>query len=176
MLKRPIKYTDFNGKEVIEDFYFNLTQTELIELGLNETDTLTKAVASFEAGNASGVVNEFKKIILAAYGVKSPDGRRFIKTAELREEFSQTAAYSALFMDIAIRDGAVDEFLQGVFPTDWQQIKAQEPAKPWTAEVAKPTPTLEEMVSMPRHELDALRKAAGPTTMPLPPNGPMSEG
>ena len=102
MLKKTITYNDYNGNERTEDFYFNLTKAEIMEMELGTTgglaEMLTRIVA---AQDAPAIIKMFKDIVLKAYGEKSPDGKRFIKSEELSTAFSQTEAYSQLFMELA---------------------------------------------------------------------------
>lgn len=119
MLKREITYEDFNGNEVTETFYFNISKPELVEMEVEYPEgfsTLIKRI--IEEKNHKELINHFKAIVLHAYGQKSEDGKRFIKSDILREEFSQTAAYNVLFMDLATNDDAAASFLKGVLPSD----------------------------------------------------------
>lgn len=119
MLKRDITYEDFNGEKVTETFYFNLTKTEIVELELAYEGGLEAGINRIiEAENLKDLVAEFQKIVLMAYGEKSPDGKRFIKNDEMREAFSQTAAYDALFMELATNDDAAATFIKGIIPQD----------------------------------------------------------
>lgn len=117
MLKRTIKYTDYNDQQVAEDFYFNLSKAELLEMvkvgGLDET--IQRIIAT---ENVADLILEFKKIILMSIGVKSEDGRRFIKNDTLRQEFEQTAAYSELFMELSTDADAASTFMNAVIPKD----------------------------------------------------------
>lgn len=132
MLKRNITYTNYNEEVVTDVFYFNLSASELIELeasfpggGLQET--LQRLV---ETKNLEVLVKEFKRIILLAYGQKSEDGLRFVKNDELREAFSQTAAYDALFMELATNDEAAAIFIKGVIPKNWTVSDNEQKAAP----------------------------------------------
>jgi len=119
MLKREITYEDFNGDNVTEPFYFNLTKSELMELESSYQGGLEAAIkAMINAEDNHGVLKEFQKIILMSYGQKSPDGKRFIKSDELRDEFLQSAAYDALFMELATTEDAMIAFINGVLPKD----------------------------------------------------------
>lgn len=119
MLKKTITYTDFNGKEVSEDFYFHLSKAELIELELSHEGGLTVAINKIiESNDGKAVIKEFKGIVLMAYGQKSEDGRRFIKNQQLREEFESTEAYSTLFFELVTDADAAAEFMNGVIPFD----------------------------------------------------------
>lgn len=119
MLKRDITYTDFEDKEHTETFYFNISKPELIELEVEVEGGLGDFLAKIiKEMNGKELIKYFKQIVLMAYGVKSDDGKRFIKSDQLREEFSQTAAYNALFMELATDDGAAADFLRGVLPRD----------------------------------------------------------
>ncbi len=122
MLKREITYEDFNGDKVTETFYFNLSKTELIELEVGYGEGLEAAIRKIiKAEDRQALITEFKKIILMTYGEKSPDGKRFAKSDELRMAFSQTAAFDALFMELATSDNAAVDFLKGVLPSELQE-------------------------------------------------------
>ena len=122
MLKRDITYEDYNGETVTETFYFNLTSTEIIDLQLGYEGGLEAALKKIiETEDVKGIITEFKKIILAAYGIKSEDGKRFMKNDTIREEFSQTAAYDALFMDLSTNENAAADFIKGVVPSSMQK-------------------------------------------------------
>ena len=116
MLKETIKYTDCNGVERTEDFWFHLSKAELMEWEMGTTGGLTE------------IIKIFKELILKAYGQKSPDGRRFIKSEELATEFSQTEAYSQLFMDLATDADKAAAFVNGIMPSDVAEKAAAAPA------------------------------------------------
>lgn len=119
MLKETIKYTDYNGVEREEDFYFNLTEAELAEMELGVEGGLTAMIDKIvKAQSLPELIKVFKDIILRSYGEKSPDGRRFIKNEEVREAFSQTEAYSILFMKLANDDIAAANFVKGILPKE----------------------------------------------------------
>lgn len=119
MLKKTITYTDYNGVERTEDFYFNLSKAELMEMEMSTSggfaETIQKIVA---AQDAPTIIKIFKDLILKAYGEKSPDGKRFIKSEELSNSFAQTEAYSNLFMELATNDEAAANFVNGVMPSN----------------------------------------------------------
>lgn len=132
MLKREITYEDFNGDQVTETLYFNLTKTEIIELETSYEGGLQASIERIiNAQDTKALITEFKRIILLAYGQKSQDGKRFIKSDELREEFSQTAAYDTLFMQLATDDKLAAEFMTGIIPKDVrQEVEKQQKAVP----------------------------------------------
>lgn len=138
MLKRDVTYEDFNGLTVTETFYFNLSKTELVEMEYNYEDgfgaTLEKIV---EAQDNRMLISEFKKLILMAYGEKSEDGKRFVKNDQLREDFSQTAAFNELFMELATDDKAASAFINAIVPKDISKNMTDELERPkTTAEIA----------------------------------------
>jgi hypothetical protein len=131
MLKRDITYEDFDGEKVTETFYFNLTRSEIIELEVDHKGGLQEALQRIiRTQNNKELIAEFKKIVLLAYGIKSEDGKRFIKNDTLREEFSQTAAYDSLFMELATSDDAAAIFIKGVIPKDFAKEIEKIPDKP----------------------------------------------
>lgn len=119
MLKKTITYTDYNGVERTEDFYFNLTKAEIMEMQLSTTGGLDEMIQRIIATqDVPAIAKIFKDLVLRAYGQKSPDGRRFIKNEELTEEFSQTEAYSELYMSLATDADAASAFINGIVPKD----------------------------------------------------------
>lgn len=119
MLKKTIKYTDYNGEERTEDFYFNLTKAELTELELRQSGGLKALLEKIIAErDQDKLVTLFKKIILMAYGEKSLDGRRFIKSEELTKAFTETEAYSELFMELVTDSKAAANFVNGIIPEE----------------------------------------------------------
>lgn len=123
MLKKTIKYVDYNGVERCEDFYFNLSKAEVTEMQVSEEggyDQMLQRIV--EAQDNKEIFKHFKAIILKAYGVKSQDGKRFIKSEELSEEFSQTEAFVELIMELASSETAAAEFVNGIIPKPTQQV------------------------------------------------------
>ena len=117
MLKKTIKYTDYNGKEREEDFYFNLTKAEVTEMELSEAGGLTTTIDTIvKTEDGKKMVAIFKDLILKSYGQKSEDGRRFIKNDELRDAFAQTEAFSELFMELSSNAEAAAAFVNGIIP------------------------------------------------------------
>lgn len=117
MLKKTMTYVDFNGNERTEDYYFHLSNAELMEMEMSTTGGLTEMIRRIVAEqDAPAIVKTFKDLILKAYGKKSDDGKRFIKNDALREEFSQTEAYSQLFMELATNAEAAAAFVNGIIP------------------------------------------------------------
>lgn len=117
MLTKTIKFEDWNGTEREEDFYFNLSESELMELELGTTGGFTKMMQTIvRKKDVPQLMDTFKKLILKSYGEKSADGRRFIKSAELSEEFMQTPAYDNLFMELVTNADAASAFVNGIVP------------------------------------------------------------
>lgn len=117
MLKKTITYTDYNGTERTEDHYFNLTEAEVMEMEMSTTGGLAEMIQRIVAAqDAPAIIKIFKELILNAYGQKSPDGKRFVKNQELRDEFAQTEAYSKLFMELATDADAAAKFVNGIMP------------------------------------------------------------
>lgn len=127
MLKKTMTYTDFDGNERTEDFYFNLTKAECMELELSTTGGLTKMIQDImSTQDVPKIIEIFKRLILSAYGEKSPDGKRFVKNDEIRDSFSQTEAYSDLFMELATDADKAANFFNSIIPKveDRSEIKS----------------------------------------------------
>lgn len=119
MLKKTITYTDYNGNSRTEDFYFNLTKTELMKMEMGTNGGLSEMVKSIIAAqDQAALIQIFEDLILKAYGVKSLDGKRFEKSTQLSEAFAQTEAYDQLFMELATDADAAAQFINGIVPAE----------------------------------------------------------
>lgn len=119
MLKETRTYTDYDGVERTEDFYFNLSKAELIEMQSSESGGLDKYIERItQEQDMKKIIAFFKELVLKAYGKKSDDGRRFIKSEEISKEFSETEAYSDLFMELATDADKAAKFVNGLIPND----------------------------------------------------------
>ena len=117
MLKKTITYVDYNGVERTDDCYFNLSKAEITEMEMSTAGGLAEMIQNIiKAQDAPASIKIFKDLILKAYGEKSPDGKRFIKSKELSTAFSQTEAYSILFMELATDADAAADFVNGIIP------------------------------------------------------------
>jgi len=128
MFKKTITYLDYNGLEIKEDFYFNLTKAEIMEMQLQKSGGFAEKIQKVvDAKDVPELVGIFKELILKSYGVKSDDGKRFIKTEKVREEFTQTEAYSDLYVELATNADSASAFVNGIIPAD--QLKALQEKK-----------------------------------------------
>ena len=128
MLKKTVTYTDYNGTERTEDFYFNLSKAEVIEMETTTAGGYANMLENIiKAQDLPSIVSIFKELVLKAYGQKSPDGKRFIKSEELSTEFSQTEAYTNIFMELAMDADAASKFVNGIIPADLDKIVADKP-------------------------------------------------
>lgn len=119
MLKKTVTYTDYNDVEVTEDVYFNLNQAELSEMELTTPGGYSNMIRRIVAADDTpAIFRAFKDLILKAYGVKSQDGRQFIKSPELAVAFSQTEVYSIIFMELTQNANKAAEFFNGLIPAN----------------------------------------------------------
>ena len=130
MLKKTVKYEDFNGNERVEDCYFNLTQTELVDMAMDlpegfmesfgndpsKIDGNAAAAKMIESMGNKGILDFIKKLLLKSYGIKSEDGRRFEKSEEISKEFSETLAFDTIFMELMSDDAAAADFINKIIP------------------------------------------------------------
>lgn len=143
MIKRTINYTDFDGNKKEEVAYFNMTRTELIAYSFDLPEDLTEELKDpskvnieevstrlFDKLGKSGIFEFVKNLVFKSYGIKSEDGRRFIKSKELSTEFTQTMAYDEFIMDLFSGDGSkASEFINGLIPADMANKIAPNAAK-----------------------------------------------
>ena len=119
MLKETIKYTDYNGLDRTEDFYFNLSKAELLRMEMSTVGGYAEMIEGLiNAQDTPAVYAIFEELILKAYGVKSADGREFTKSEDLKTKFSQTEAYSNLIMKLVTDANAAAKFINGLMPQD----------------------------------------------------------
>lgn len=126
MLKKLIKYVDYDGRERSENFYFYLNKAELMEMELGVDGGMQQMIQLIiDKQDIPKIMDAFKRIILKAYGEKSPDGRRFIKSKELSEAFSQTEAYSNLYMELVTDAQAAAAFINSIVPEEVAQAAVE---------------------------------------------------
>ena len=122
MLKKDIKYLDYNDNERSESFYFNLNKAEVMEMELSTSGGLTNMIQKIvETQDSTELIKIFKDLILKSYGEKSADGKRFMKSEASAIGFSQTEAYSDLFMALATDANLASEFVNGIVPQQPKQ-------------------------------------------------------
>ena len=117
MLKKTITYTDYNGIERTEDFYFNITKAEAIEMEMTTTGGMSAMIEKIiSTQDTPALFKLFKDMILKAYGEKSPDGKTFMKSEAISDAFSRTEAYSELLTELVTDADKASEFVNGIIP------------------------------------------------------------
>ena len=125
MLTKQITYTDFFGVERTETFYFNLSQSELVEMQFGTAGGLGEMIQKVvDAKDQQTIIKVFRELILKSYGEVSPDGRRLMKSEEISKAFSETNAYDKLYMELSTDDVAASDFINGIVPKEIsEQVK-----------------------------------------------------
>ena len=108
MYRRPITFTDYDGNQVTENFEFNLSKAELVEMEAEYPGGMQAMIQR--------ITKERDGKAIVSYGERSLDGRRFVKNDDMREKFSQTDAYSELFMELALNPDKTAEFINNIIP------------------------------------------------------------
>ena len=130
MLKKTIKYVDYNGVEREEDFYFDLSKAEITEMELSQDGGMSNLIQKIvNTKDMPSLIKIFKQLILKSYGEKSADGRRFIKSEQLSTEFTHTPAYSELFMELATDEKAAANFINSIVPQEISEKSKELAAK-----------------------------------------------
>ena len=129
MIKKTITYTDFNGGERTEDFYFHLTKAEITKMEMSVNGGMAERIQRIvSAQDQPAIIEVFEDLSKKSYGVKTPDGRGFVKRKEDLEACMATEAYSQLFMELATDSDAASKFVNGIIPADLsKQISANPP-------------------------------------------------
>ena len=123
MIKKTVTYTDFDGNERTEDFFFHLTQAEVADWELSVEGGLSKMLLDIiKSKDMRKIIPIYKEILIKSYGEKSPDGRRFIKNDEVRDNFTQTQAFSDLYMSLALDAEEGANFVKGIMPKMDQDV------------------------------------------------------
>ena len=116
MYKITKKYTDFNGVEKEEDFYFNLTRADILKMELSEDGGMDKRLDRLvKTQDIKEAIKVFEGLLLLSYGIKTDDGR-FVKSEEARQRFMSSAAYSEIYFDLATNPDEAQKFVEGVVP------------------------------------------------------------
>lgn len=135
MLKKSIKYVDFNGDEQTDECYFNLSKSELTQMEISEKGGFENYIQKIiEEKDNRKIYALFKEIVLSSYGEKSSDGRSFVKKKmvdgqliNLRDEFEQTMAFDTLMMElISGGEKTVADFINGLLPNELQAELAKQ--------------------------------------------------
>lgn len=117
MLKKTITFEDYNGKQLTEDFYFNLSKAEIAEMELSQDGGLTEYLQKIVSENdGAKLVAMFKELLTKSVGRRSEDGRNFIKNQKIVDDFIQSNAYSELFVELATNADQASAFVRGIVP------------------------------------------------------------
>ena len=123
MLKRTINYKDWNDLDRSEEHYFNLTKPEVMKMQTSVEGGYDVKVKALAAGmNGAGIMEFFENFIKQSYGVKSDDGRRFMKSEEISRAFMETRAYEVLFEELVTNSKAAAKFFNDVMPQDLDEL------------------------------------------------------
>lgn len=119
MIKKTYTFTDYAGNERTEDYYFYLNDAEVIKMELGVDGGFTEKIKRIIAArDIPEIIKVFDEMIDASYGVKSPDGREFVKSPEITAKFKQCEGYSKLFKDFVSKEGFAAEFFNQLIPHD----------------------------------------------------------
>lgn len=132
MLKKTVTYEDWNGTTRTEDFYFNLTRTECMELeySFGPNKTMSGMIQTLIDTRDMGVIiSTLKEILLKAYGVKSDDGKRFIKNQDIRDSLEQSPAFDDIYMELATNSDYAADFIIGILPRGFTEGLGANPKK-----------------------------------------------
>lgn len=126
MIKKTVTYEDYNGENRTETFYFHFTEAEILDMEMSTEGGFAERIQRIiDAKDQSALMKLIKKFVIDAYGVKSPDGKRFIKNDEVKAAFLECPAYSDIFMDMVTDDKLAAEFVNGVVPKNMKNRFAE---------------------------------------------------
>ena len=127
MIKLTYTYTDYDGNERTEDYYFHYNDAEIVKIELGVEGGFTEKIKRLIAArDIPEIIKVFDEVIDTSYGVKSPDGREFIKSPELTAKFKRTEGYSKLFMDFVTKEGFAADFFNNLIPHEIAGVTSEE--------------------------------------------------
>lgn len=130
MLKKTVTYETFDGETVTEDLYFNISESELSDMQFSKAGGMSEYITQiYKTKDSVKIYNLFKELILKAYGIKSPDGKKFYKTDAIRTEFASSIAYDTVFSEIIRNPDYAVEFIRGIFPKKIMNDIPEDPNK-----------------------------------------------
>lgn len=130
MIKKTVTYKDLNGKERTETFYFHYFESEIMDMEMSEEGGLAERIQRIiDAKDQASLLKVIKKFVVDAYGIKSDDGRRFIKNQDVKDAFVECPAYSKIYMELLTNDELAAEFVNKVVPEDMAAQLAELVAK-----------------------------------------------
>lgn len=159
MFNKIIEYSDFDGNPVSNEFQFNMDKAEITEFGFShggDVQTYFKQVMKTE--DTGALIGLFKDLLTRSVGRRSEDGRRFVKNQDIIDDFMQTGAYSAFFMDLVTHPETVSPFIVGIAPSDMREGLTEQLAKVEAGgdvSVDK-VYTTQELIAMDQHEFDSI--------------------
>lgn len=160
MLKKTITFHNLDGQPISEDFYFHLNKAEIAEMELSQKGGLSGYVDQIvKSEDAPTLIKLFKELILKTVGRRSEDGRRFIKNQDIIDDFTQTEAYSELFMELSTNHESAIAFMKGVLPAG---MESQVEASAKTEDVKLPDDQIPAWIKEERLPTDAEMREATP--------------
>lgn len=125
MLKQPLTYTNFDGVEVTEDFYFNISRSELVQMEINTPGGYVNYLQRLiDSKDTPSIMEAFLDLVKKSYGIKSPDGKKFIKSPEIVDDFVNSAAYDELYVKFMTDTDFASNFAIGVLPKNIDTLAA----------------------------------------------------
>ena len=126
MIKKTVTYTDYNGEKRTETFYFHYSEAEILDMEMSEEGSFAERIQRIiDAKDKTALMKLVKKFVIDAYGVKSEDGKRFMKNDDVKAAFLECPAYSDIFMDTVTDDELAAEFVNGVIPSSMKDRVAK---------------------------------------------------
>lgn len=140
MFKKTIKFTNFNGDEVEQDFYFHLSKVELLEMAANGNVMMERIQRIIATSDAKAIIAEFRELVKAAVGMRSDDGSRFIKSPEAQSHLLDSPAFDELLMELCTDAKASAEFVRQLVPEKMQKQMVAELEASRREDGSKPDP------------------------------------
>jgi hypothetical protein len=169
MLSREIKFNDFAGNPRTEEHYFHIGAKQIADMNKNHPGGIIAWLQQVQAGKDQVKALEFlEELIRASHGVRSPDGSKFDRDADITDAFVNSPAYDQLIFELGQSEEATISFIMAVFPqamADQAQAVMDSKEKP----VELPQPDVGPMApdAMLMIEISGLKNPFGPDGQPV---------
>jgi hypothetical protein len=133
MIKKTLKFEDFDGNEVTETHYFHMSKKELVDMitqgEVDGVSLVTQLEIIIAAEDGAQIISIFTDIIGKAYGQRvEGNASKFHKSDKIRDEFMGSLAYDALLDDLLTNPTSAAEFVNNMVPKDLANLPEMQAA------------------------------------------------
>lgn len=142
--RETIQYRDLDGNKVEDLFEFSLNSAEVAEMEVSIKGGLKNYLEKvIREDNQAEILKAFKDILTKSIGRRSDNGKMFLKTEDIRNEFLYSGAYEVMFFRMISDANYAANFVNEAFPHDLvEKMNAGKPVSVNLPSTPVPTPDL----------------------------------